>query len=143
MDKLLSPTVRYAREGIPITQETSDFMEEHFRDMVKFDETGKHPSFEKLFMANGRFPRKGEIFKNEELASSLETIAQGGRDGYYKGRIAKAIASHIQKEGGFLTVDDLATHTSQWVEPISTNYRGYDVWEMPTKWSGICRSADA
>ena len=137
MDKLLSPTVKYAREGIPITQETSDFMEEHLRDMLKFDESGKHPSFEKFFMANGRFPRKGEIFKNEELASSLETIAQGGRDGYYKGRIAKAIASHIQKEGGFLTADDLATHTSQWVEPISTNYRGYDVWEMPPNSQGF------
>ena len=88
-------------------------------------------------MPNGRAPRKGEIFRNPNLADTLEKIAAGGRDAFYKGDIARTIATYIKRNGGFLSYQDFAEHTSTWVEPVSTNYRGYDVWELPPNGQGI------
>jgi gamma-glutamyltranspeptidase/glutathione hydrolase len=97
----------------------------------------KYPGFKETYMPNGAAPEKGEVFKNPFLANTLEKIAKDGRDAFYKGQIAKTIASYIKKQGGFLTYKDLANHTSEWVEPVSVNYRGYDVWELPPNGQGI------
>ena len=88
-------------------------------------------------MPGGKTPAKGEVFKNPDLANTLEKIALKGRDEFYKGDIAKTIARYMKDQGGFLSYEDLASHHSEWVEPVSTNYRGYDVWEFPPNGQGI------
>ena len=135
MSDILMPAVNYAREGVPVTQEAAD--NDSILYISRKDSIELRPNFKKLFMSDGRFPIKGEIFKNPDLANSLEKIIKGGRDAFYKGDIAKAIAKHIQEHGGFLSETDLANHHSEWVEPVSTNYRGYDVWELPPNGQGI------
>ena len=86
---------------------------------------------------DGRAPRKGELWRNPNLADTLEALAKEGRDAFYKGDIARSIADYMQENGGFISYEDLASHQSQWVEPVSTNYRGYDVWELPPNGQGI------
>jgi gamma-glutamyltranspeptidase/glutathione hydrolase len=97
----------------------------------------KFPNFGEVFMKNGSMPKKGDVFKNPALANTFKKIAKGGRDEFYKGDIAKNIAKHVQENGGFLSYEDMASHKSEWVEPVSTNYRGYDVWELPPNGQGI------
>jgi gamma-glutamyltranspeptidase/glutathione hydrolase len=96
-----------------------------------------NPSFKEVYFINDRFPRKGELFKNPELAKTLELIAKEGRDGSYTGVVAKTIADHLRSKGGFVTTEDLAQHKSVWIDPVSVNYRGYDVWELPPNGQGI------
>src|SRR5438105_511926 len=91
----------------------------------------------RTFLANGKAPRAGDVFKNPSLARSYRDIAQHGRDAYYKGRIAREIVSFSARNGGLFTHQDFTEHTSSWVEPVSTNYRGYDVWEIPPPGQGI------
>lgn len=88
-------------------------------------------------MPGGKTPGKGEIFKNPFLANTLELIAEKGRDEFYKGSIAKTIDKYMKEQGGFLSYKDLAEHYSEWVDPVSTNYRGFDVWELPPNGQGI------
>ena len=95
------------------------------------------PDFAETYMPNGRAPAKGEIFRNPLLANTLSAIAEGGRDAFYKGDIAQRIEDYMRANGGYLTAADLAAHHSEWVEPVSTNYRGYDVWELPPNAQGI------
>ncbi len=131
MKKLLKPAIDYARNGFPMTELIAYYMERSGRFLQKF------PGFKETYMPNGHTPRKGEIFKNPDLANTLEKIAKGGRDAFYKGDIAKTIASFIKEQGGFLSYEDLAEFEAEWVEPVSTNYRGYDVWEIPPNGQGI------
>ena len=81
--------------------------------------------------------RDGEIFRNPRLAASYRAIAKDGPDAFYRGPIAEAIAAASKQHGGYMTEKDLADHTSDWVDPVSTNYRGYDVWELPPNGQGI------
>ena len=85
----------------------------------------------------GVLPNEGEIYKNQYLANTYKKIAQGGRDAFYKGQIAKTIADFIKNEGGFLSESDLSNHQSELVDPVSINYRGYDLWELPPNGQGI------
>jgi gamma-glutamyltranspeptidase / glutathione hydrolase len=142
-DRILAPTIRYAREGIPVAQEVADIMVYLERSLlpsyapdgaVEFTD---YPEFRRVFRKEGRFPLKGEIFSNPDLADILERIAQEGPDAFYRGEIAHAIAAHVQEIGGFLTAEDLAAHRSEWVDPVSVNYRGFDVWELPPNGQGI------
>ncbi|HET7217972.1 MAG TPA: gamma-glutamyltransferase family protein, partial [Vicinamibacterales bacterium] len=89
------------------------------------------------FLPGGRAPAPGEVFRNPKLARSLEVIAKGGRDAFYRGAIAKAIAADMKQRNGLVTEADLAVHHSDWIDPISTNYRGYDVLELPPNTQGI------
>jgi gamma-glutamyltranspeptidase/glutathione hydrolase len=88
-------------------------------------------------MPNGQMPVKGEIFKNPRLADTLEAIAEGGRDAFYKGDIARRIDAYMTEQGGLLRYEDLAQHESEWVTPVSTNYRGWDIYELPPNGQGI------
>jgi gamma-glutamyltranspeptidase/glutathione hydrolase len=97
----------------------------------------KYDGFKEQFLVNGRAPRAGEVFRNENLAATLTRIAEGGRDAFYEGDVARTIAAYMKRQGGFLTEEDLAAHASEWVEPVSTNYRGYDAWELPPNGQGI------
>ena len=133
MSELLQPTIQYAREGVPVHQEVADnFLSVEARVLAS-----ENPNFKSTFFVGERFPRKGELFKNPDLANSLELIAKLGRDAYYTGEIGQKIAAHLESKGGFLTTDDLAAHFSEWIDPISVNYRGYDVWEMPPNGQGM------
>jgi gamma-glutamyltranspeptidase/glutathione hydrolase len=98
----------------------------------------KFPGFSEQFtLDGGRAPRTGELWRNAGLARTLETIGRQGRDAFYKGDIARSIDAYFKANGGFLSYEDLAAHRGEWVEPVSTNYRGYDVWELPPNGQGI------
>jgi len=131
MDEILEPAIRYARNGFPVTELIAYYWERSVPILQSYS------GFRETFMPDGRAPHKGEIFKNPYLADTYEALAREGRDVFYKGRIADRIGRFMKREGGFLTRDDLAAHASEWVEPVSTNYRGYDVWELPPNGQGI------
>lgn len=131
MKKILAPAIRYAREGFPVTEIIA-------HDWQAAAEVVKdQPGFTDTFMPGGQAPRKGEIFRNPKLANTLDLIARKGRKAFYQGPIARRIADFMQEIGGLLTYEDLASHTSEWVEPVSANYRGYDIWELPPNGQGI------
>ncbi|MFD2513173.1 gamma-glutamyltransferase [Pontibacter locisalis] len=131
MKKILAPTIQYAREGFPVSEVIAYYMQRSVPALSKY------PGFKETYMPDGKAPEKGQIFKNPYLANTLEKIAKGGRDAFYKGDIARTIDAYMKRQGGFLSYKDLADHTSEWVEPVSTNYRGYDVWELPPNGQGI------
>lgn len=133
MSKLLQPAIQYAKEGIPIAQETADV----FKLVETSIQASNNPTFKSLYFTNDHFPRKGDIFKNPDLANTLEIISKKGRDGFYKGEVAKKIAKHQKNSGGFLTTKDLIEHKSEWIEPVTVNYRGYDIWELPPNGQGM------
>ncbi|OEK05704.1 gamma-glutamyltransferase [Roseivirga misakiensis] len=131
MKDILQPAIDYANNGFPVSELIAWYMERGAANLKRF------PGFKEVYMPNGKTPAKGEIFKNPALANTLSKIAAGGRDAFYKGDIAKTIAGYMEQMGGFLSEKDLADHTSEWVEPVSVNYRGYDVWELPPNGQGI------
>jgi gamma-glutamyltranspeptidase/glutathione hydrolase len=130
MKDVLQPAIGYAREGFPVSELIAFYWKRS--SFLK-----RYPGFEETFLVNGKAPAKGEIFKNPNLASTLEKLANGGRDAFYKGEIAKTIDAFMKKHDGFLAFDDLASHKSEWVEPVSIDYRGYQVWELPPNGQGI------
>src|ERR1044072_406336 len=97
----------------------------------------KNPAAAANYLIVGRAPRAGEIFRQPNLARTLRTLAHGGRDAFYKGEIARAIAEYCEKNGGFISTADLAAKKSEWVDPISTSYRGYTVYEIPPNSQGL------
>ncbi|UCG51167.1 MAG: gamma-glutamyltransferase [Candidatus Latescibacterota bacterium] len=131
MERILEPAIQYAKDGFPLSELIAYYWERSVPILQK------HEGFRETFMPDGRAPRKGEIFRNPSLADTYEAIAKGGRDAFYKGEIARTIDKFMKRVGGFLSYEDLASHTSEWVEPVSTNYRGYDVWELPPNGQGI------
>ncbi len=131
MDQILKPAISYAREGFPLTELIAYYWAGNARSLSRY------PNVKEVYMPGGKAPEKGEIFKNPYLASTLEALAEGGRDAFYKGEIAHTIDAFMKEQGGFLSYEDLASHTSEWVEPVSSSYRGYDVWELPPNGQGI------
>jgi gamma-glutamyltranspeptidase/glutathione hydrolase len=131
MKELLQPAIGYARNGFPVTEVIAEGWARNAQLLKQY------PNFAETFMPGGRAPAKGEVFRNPQLANTLAAIAEGGRDAFYKGDIAQRIEKYLRANGGYLTAADLATHASEWVEPASTNYRGYDVWELPPNTQGI------
>jgi len=131
METVLQPAIDYANEGFPVTELVAYYMN------LSAPGLSKYPGFKETYMPDGRTPVKGEIFKNPDLANTLQKIAREGRDVFYEGEIAVTIANYIKENGGFLSYEDLKNHTSEWFEPVSTNYRGYDVWELPPNGQGI------
>jgi gamma-glutamyltranspeptidase/glutathione hydrolase len=128
----LAPAIRYAREGHPVHEVIAYYWGRSVSTLSKW------PGFSEQFTVDGkRAPRTGETWKNPNLANTLQQIADGGRDAFYKGEIARTIDAYFKANDGFLSYDDLAAHRGEWVEPVSTNYRGYDVWELPPNGQGI------
>ncbi|MFM8474296.1 MAG: gamma-glutamyltransferase [Planctomycetaceae bacterium] len=129
--RLMEPAIRYAQEGFAVTEIIAAGWksgETVFRDQ---------PGFAELFLIDGKAPQKGDLFRNPKLAATLQRIAERGRDEFYRGETASAIAGFVQQHGGFLSTADLAAHRSDWIQPVSVNYRGYDVWELPPNGQGI------
>lgn len=131
MATVLRPAIDYAREGFPVTEVIAYYLERG-TNLLK-----DYPNIREVYMPGGRAPVKGEIFRNPQLANTLERIAKGGRNEFYRGSIARTIADFMKSQGGFLTYDDMARHRSEWIEPVSTTYRGYEVWELPPNGQGI------
>ena len=127
----LAPAIRYARQGHPVHELIAYYWGRSVPVLSKW------PGFAEQFTIDGRAPAKGELWKNPNLANTLETIAKGGRDAFYKGEIAKQIDAYFKANEGFLRYADLAEHQGEWVEPVSVNYRGVDVWELPPNGQGI------
>ena len=128
---LFKPTIEYAKDGFPVTETIAYYFElnkQRFQD---------YPNFKEVWMANGDVPKTGEIFKNPALARTLEILSEKGLDQFYTGNIARITADFIQGQGGLLSYEDLASFQPEWVEPISTNYRGFDVWELPPNTQGL------
>ena len=130
----LAPAVKYAEEGFPVTELIAFYW--HFGPEVYKDLPG---GFLETYTLDGkrRTPAKGDIFKNPALAKTLRLIGEKGRDAFYKGEIADKIDKFMRENGGFLRKADFEKHTSTWVDPVSANYRGYDVFELPPNGQGI------
>ena len=130
----LVPAAKYADEGFPVTELIAFYW--HFGPELYKDLPG---AFLETYTLDGkgRTPAKGDIFKNPALAKTLRVIGEKGRDAFYKGEIADKIDNFMQENGGFLRKADFEQHTSTWIDPVSTNYRGYDVFELPPNGQGI------
>ncbi|WP_435005272.1 gamma-glutamyltransferase [Tundrisphaera lichenicola] len=127
----LAPAIAYAEGGFPVSRIISEDWAGAASSL------GKVPTSAACFLPGGKAPKFGEVFRNPGLARSLRLIADQGRDAYYKGPIARAIVDYSESVGGLFAPKDFEDHTSTWVEPVSTNYRGYDVWELPPNGQGI------
>ena len=132
MSELLQPTIDYANTGFPLTEVIAPGIQSTVANFAR-----QYPNVKETYAPNGEQWKKGDIYHNPMLAKTLQLIAQKGRDEYYRGSIAANIGSFMQSQGGFLSYEDFATHTSEWIEPVTTNYRGYDVWELPPNGQGI------
>lgn len=135
MTEILAPAIDYAEKGFPLTELIAWYIQR----TVPFFESKGFPNIEDTYKTQngGKLPNEGEIYKNPYLANTYRKIAQGGRDAFYKGEIAEIVGRFINEQGGFLSAKDFAAHTSEWVEPVSVNYRGYEVWELPPNGQGI------
>ena len=131
MRDILNPTIKYAEDGFPVTELVSYYMD------VASDNFKDYPNFKETYFIDDSTPKKGQVFKNPDLANTLRTIVKSGKKGFYEGEIAHRIANFVQDQGGFLSYDDLKNHKSEWIEPVSSNYRGFDVWELPPNGQGI------
>jgi gamma-glutamyltranspeptidase/glutathione hydrolase len=128
---LLQPAIELAENGFPVMEKAAEDWAEQVGKLKKTRAASEN------YLVNGRAPSPGEIFKQPNLARTLRALARGGRDAFYKGEIARAIVDYCKKNGGFLSMQDFAEHRSEWVEPISTDYRGYTVFEIPPNGQGL------
>ena len=131
MAQLLAPTVRYAREGFPVSDVIAFYWQRNVQRLLEF------PGIREQFTRDGRGPAKGERWTNPNLAATLERIGREGRDGFYRGVVARATAEYMRRNGGFLDETDLAAHRGEWVEPVSARYRDVELWELPPNTQGI------
>jgi len=131
MAALLQPAIDYAQDGFPLSELVAHYWERSVRAL------SAHPGFREQFTVGGRAPRKGEVFRNPHFASTLRALARGGRDAFYRGELAHALDAYMRRNGGFLRLADLEEHRSEWVQPLSTSYRGVELWELPPNTQGI------
>ena len=138
--QVLAPAIRYAREGHPVAPVIAMYLE---RGLKNYEAQQQRTPFDfanarKTWFANGRPPRAGEMFRNPDLANTLEAIASGGRDAFYKGTLAKVMVDYLQRQGSAFTLADFAAHDSEWVEVACTAYRkGYELCELPPNSQGF------
>ncbi|MEC8000064.1 MAG: gamma-glutamyltransferase [Pseudomonadota bacterium] len=128
---LFDNAIDYANNGFPVSEVVAyylDISSSRFKD---------YPNFSDVWMPNNKSLQKGDIFKNRDLANTYLSIAESYGSSFYSGTLAKSMTEFIQEQGGYLTINDMKSFQPQWVEPVSTNYRGYDVWELPPNGQGI------
>ena len=131
LEQDLAPAIRYAHEGFPVPEWDA----EYWGAAAGF--LKKNPATASLYLLHGEAPKVGEIFRNEALSRSLALVAKGGRDAFYKGELAHRIVDFSKREGGAMTLEDMADYSSEWVEPLSTKYHGWEVYELPPNGQGI------
>ncbi len=128
---LFDDAINYAENGFPVSELIAYYLNrssEVFKD---------YPNFKTIWMPNGKTPNKGEIFKNQLLANDYRLIAKTYGKDFYKGEIAKNIVETVNQQGGYFTLRDLSEYEPEWIDPVSSNYRGFDVWELPPNGQGI------
>ncbi len=128
---LFDNAIDYANNGFPVSEVVAyylDISSSRFKD---------YPNFSDVWMPKNKSLQKGDIFKNKDLANTYLSIAESYGSSFYSGTLAKSMTEFIQEQGGYLTINDMKSFQPQWVEPVSTNYRGYDVWELPPNGQGI------
>jgi gamma-glutamyltranspeptidase/glutathione hydrolase len=128
---LLAPAIAYAEQGFPVMEKTVADWEPEVPRLKLMAAAAS------TYLVDGRAPHPGAIFQQKNLARTFRTLARGGRDAFYRGEIARAIVDYCQKHGGFLSMEDFAAQRSEWVEPISTTYRGYTLYELPPNNQGL------
>jgi gamma-glutamyltranspeptidase / glutathione hydrolase len=129
--RALEPAIGYARDGFAV----SEIIAYQWKDQE--GTLARDPAAAAVFLPGGRAPAPGDVFRNPKLSATLELIAKGGRDAFYRGPIARAIAEDMKRRNGLVAEADLAAHRSDWVDPISTTYRGYQVLELPPNTQGL------
>ncbi len=138
LQEVLAPAISYAVTGVPVTESASGLWELGTIELL--EDLGADPAYMEelmeIFYPDDEGPAKGEVFKNEKLADTFKLIAEKGRAGFYEGDVAQAIVDTLGKYGATMTLEDLAEFSSEWVKPLSTNYRGYDVYELPPNGHG-------
>ena len=130
-DELFDKAIFYADNGFPVTEVIGYYLQlssERYKD---------YPNFKDVWMPNGRALKKGDVFINKALANTYKQIANSYGESFYSGDIAKIISKFIIEQGGFLSEDDLKKYKPEWINPVSSNYRGFDVWELPPNGQGI------
>lgn len=134
LKKILAPAIGYAEEGFPVTELIGYYL----GSIDRFSRMG-YPNIKETYYDpnGGERPKNGDRYRNPALADTYRAIAKKGREGFYEGEVAQTITTFIKEQGGFLSLEDLSAHHSQWVEPVSVNYRGFDVWELPPNGQGI------
>ena len=128
---LFKNAIEYAEKGFPVTEVVAYYLKLSSENFINY------PNFKKTWMPDGEIPSKGEIFKNPNLASTYKKIASSYGEDFYKGTIANEIVNFINNQGGYFSLEDLSDFKPEWIDPVSTNYRGYDVWELPPNGQGI------
>ena len=128
---LFESAIDYAINGFPVTELIAYYLEGSAENFQNF------PNFKSVWMPNGTIPKKGDIFRNPHLANTYQSIANSYGESFYKGEIAEEIVKSLKSQGGAMQMSDLINYAPEWVEPVSTNYRGYDVWELPPNGQGI------
>ncbi len=129
--EVLADAIRYAEDGFPVSEVIAASWQGSTASLSRW------PDSAATLLIEGRAPRVGEVFRNPRLANTMRAIAEGGRDAFYRGENAQAIVRFSEQNGGYFSLDDFAKHENEWVEPVSTNYRGFDVWELPPNGQGI------
>ena len=130
-EELFNNAIYYADNGFPITEVVGYYLQlssERYKD---------YPNFKDIWMPNGEALKKGDVFVNKDLANTYKQIAKSYGESFYKGDIAQIISEFIVEQGGFLSVEDLKSYEPEWINPVSSNYRGFDVWELPPNGQGI------
>lgn len=133
----LAPSISYAREGFPLTQYISAAWRGALTGLAGSPDVEEFDNAILTYTINGKPPAHGQVFKNPYLANTYQAIAQGGRDAFYKGTLAKTMDAYFKRIGGDLRLEDFAAHKGEWADPISVNYRGYDVYELPPNDQGV------
>ena len=135
MRELLAPAIAYAKNGFPVSEVIAYDLGQSAQRFAQY------AGFAGTFMPDGSMPVEGEMFANPQLARTYEMLADGGRDAFYKGEIARRIDAYMREQGGLLRYEDLAAHRSEWVAPVATTYRGWEVFELPPNGQGIAALA--
>lgn len=135
--ELLTQSIHYAKEGFPVTESQQYWTDVNLEDDQQFRALQRFEEFAHIFLNDGKSYKAGEVFKQPELGDTLQIIAQQGADAFYNGEIAEKIVTDLQRLGGLLTIDDFKNHTSDWVEPISVDYRGYTAYNLPPNTQGM------
>jgi gamma-glutamyltranspeptidase/glutathione hydrolase len=131
MADVLAPAIGYAKEGFPVSELIAHYW------AVGGAVRKEYPNFAATYLPGGAAPAKGDRFRNPDLARTYEKLAAGGRDAFYRGEMAATMSAFCERVGCHLRADDFAAHTSTWVDPVSTTYRGYEVWELPPNGQGM------
>jgi len=140
MSDVLAPTVRYAREGHPVAPVVAMYLDRNLRSFEQRSQAGAFDftNARETWFAEGDAPEAAEIFRNPDLANTLETLGREGRDAFYEGDLTKVMVDYLQRQGSAFTLEDFAAHESEWVEPACTEYRdGYELCELPPNSQGF------